>query len=346
MPGMESTPSTDLAVVHIPTRLELSDHEIELVKSTVLAGQSFTDAEFAVYIRAAEHLGLDPLMKQVYGIKRNGKLSIQVGIDGFRLVAARTGAYVGNDRPEYGPLIREGKGQHAQDVPEWAQVTVRKMVAGVAREFVGLAYWAEFYPGDGPVGQMWRKMPYKMLGKCAEAEALRKAFPYELAGTYTPDEMTQSGQDDPLRGYRDELISRARALPAGHADQLRAWRHAQGIDPRTSEVEDLRRFDDELSRHEDAAQAEADADADIVDAEIVDDRSPGDDAGDGGGVGDAPAAETSPPPRSERAARYVVDRGDRRSLRAAVKTGPHPNARFDTTPLDLAHRAGLDRNEP
>lgn len=323
-----------------PARLQLSDHEVDLIKSTVLAGQQVSDAEFGVFLRASEHLGLDPLMKQIYGIKRQGRLTIQVGIDGYRLIADRTGRMIGSDRPTYGPV--DGR------YPEWAEVTVRKLVAGGERAFTGVAYWDEFYPGDGGQGAMWRQMPRTMLAKCAEAQALRKAFPANLAGTYTPDEMAQSGQDDPLRPYRDDLIARARALPETHRRALKQNR----VDPRTAEADQLRAFEAELAALED----EADSDG-VEDAVLVDDESPSSGAGDVDGRSgsavdepvEVPPASTEGPggpvaPRPRRTSSYDVDASDRRALRAKIRTPIQATleaARFDPSPLDLATRAGL-----
>ena len=68
------------------------------------------------------------------------------------------------------------------------------MVAGVVGNFTATARWSEYYPGKSQ-GFMWDKMPHTMLGKCAEALALRKAFPSQLSGLYTGDEMAQAGKD-------------------------------------------------------------------------------------------------------------------------------------------------------
>lgn len=122
--------------------------------------------------------------------------SIQVGIDGFRSIAENTGAYAGNDDPVMGEdkemSFTQGKEIGKMNVPCTATVTVYKMVQGLKCVFVATARWDEFYPGD-KMGFMWRKMPNVMLGKCAEAQALRKAFPKVLGGVYAPEEMDQAG---------------------------------------------------------------------------------------------------------------------------------------------------------
>ncbi len=99
----------------------------------------------------------------------------------MRSEALSTGEYDGQDEPEFGET------QPGGGFPESA--TVRVYRKGIERPFVGIARWKEFYPGDGGSGFMWRKMPYHMLSKCAEALAMRKAFPQELGGLYAQEEM-------------------------------------------------------------------------------------------------------------------------------------------------------------
>ena len=183
-------------VVQNPTgisELTLDRGKIELLKATIAQGA--TDDELKMFINVCTGMGLSPFLKQVHMVKRwNSKLgrnvaSIQVGIDGFRSIAENTGAYAGNDDPVMGEDIDAEGGFKA---PSKATVTVYKIVQGVKCDFVATARWTEFYPG-AKMGFMWKKMPNVMLGKCAEAQALRKAFPKVLGGVYAPEEMDQAG---------------------------------------------------------------------------------------------------------------------------------------------------------
>lgn len=163
--------------------------QINLIKQTVAKG--VTDLELKLFLYQAQRTGLDPLSKQIHAIKRWNKglnrdeMAIQTGIDGYRLIADRTGQYAGSDDPLFeesntGDLIK-------------ATVTVWKLVNGVRCAFSASARWSEYYPGDKQ-GFMWHSKPFLMLGKCAEALALRKAFPQELSGVYTHEEMQQAGE--------------------------------------------------------------------------------------------------------------------------------------------------------
>ena len=187
------------------SELTLDRGKIELLKNTIAQGSS--DDELKMFINVCTGMGLSPFLKQVHMVKRwNSKLgrevaSIQVGIDGFRSIAENTGAYAGNDDPIMGEDIDADGGFKA---PSKATVTVYKMVEGIRCEFTATARWTEFYPGS-KMGFMWKKMPNVMLGKCAEAQALRKAFPKVLGGVYAPEEMDQADEKlgkekkDPMR---------------------------------------------------------------------------------------------------------------------------------------------------
>lgn len=183
-----------------------SRDQIELIKRTVCV--EATDDELKLFVAVCQRTGLDPFARQIYGIKRSGKLTIQVGIDGFRLAAQRTGECDGQDGPYWcGP-----DGQWADvwlhDLPPAAAkvVVYRK---GQSHPFVGVARFAEYVQ---PANGLWKKMPATMLAKCAESLAIRKAFPQELSGVYGDEEMQQA-EDDP-RPARHPAPPQPTALPA------------------------------------------------------------------------------------------------------------------------------------
>jgi len=155
-----------------------SPAEIALVSRSVAQGANLQ--ELAVFLRSCRALSLDPLLRQAYWIRRQGKGGLQVGIDGFRAIADRSGAYAGAESIEFrGATEWTYKGKKVV-VPELARATIWKVVAGHKSAFVGEAYWNEFVPTSDSEAFMWNRMPKHMLGKCAEAQALRRAFPAQL----------------------------------------------------------------------------------------------------------------------------------------------------------------------
>jgi phage recombination protein Bet len=155
-----------------------SEEEVRLIKATVAA--DLNPEEFKAFVYVARERHLNPLLKQIYAIKYGGKVTHQTSIDGFRAIAARTKLHAGTD-----DAVFEGTPSTAGFR---ATVTVWKLVGGVRCPFVATARWEEYNPGQG----LWKKMPHSQLGKCSEALALRKAFPEDLGGLYTADEMAQA----------------------------------------------------------------------------------------------------------------------------------------------------------
>ncbi|MEP0814540.1 MAG: phage recombination protein Bet [bacterium] len=174
--------------------------QLELIKRTVARG--LTDDEFQLAIAISERTGLDLLSRQLYAIKRKdhktGKetMTMQTGIDGYRSIADRQSDYAGSDDPTYDEgltqyeMIRAGRA-----VPTTATVTVYKLVGGIRCPFTATATWASYYPGDSQ-GFMWRKFPFLMLAKCAEALALRKGWAAHMHGVYVQEEMEQAYQSE------------------------------------------------------------------------------------------------------------------------------------------------------
>jgi phage recombination protein Bet len=185
--------------------MQLRDR-IDAVRS-VLA-PDLTDAELQLFAMVAQRTGLDPFARHIYAIKRGGRMTIQTGIDGFRSVAESSGEYRGSDEPVFGPIIA-APFPH----PEWALVVVhREKANGSWIHQPKKVFWDEFYPG--PNQGMWGKMPKNQLAKCAEAGALRMAFPQHLGQVYVSEEMDQA----------DAAEAAVPVTPITHRDQIAAER--------------------------------------------------------------------------------------------------------------------------
>lgn len=169
-----------------------SPAQIALVARTVAVGATLQ--EIAVFLHSSSALGLDPLIRQCYWIRRkqaDGSMrgTLQVGIDGFRAIAEKSGLYAGAESIEFRGTIEWGYKGATFVVPELARATVWKIVGGRKNAFVGEAYWSEFVPSQDKDAFMWHKMPRHMLGKVAEAQALRRAFPAQLGSLQMADDL-------------------------------------------------------------------------------------------------------------------------------------------------------------
>jgi phage recombination protein Bet len=156
--------------------------------------QNAPPADLAVFLNFAQRTGLDPFARQIYMIgrytKTGTKWTIQASIDGLRIVAERSGDYAGQTPVEY--CGADGSWRDVwtgNEPPVAARVGVLRH--GFNAPLYAVAYFDEYVQTDkeGRPTQMWASKPKLMLAKCAEALALRKAFPNDLAGLYTADEM-------------------------------------------------------------------------------------------------------------------------------------------------------------
>lgn len=172
------------------------DSKRDLIKRTICKGSS--DEELELFLYTCKRTGLDPLMKQAYAVKRWSSadkrevMTIQTSIDGYRLIADRTGRYAPGKEPTFE--------FNDDNLPICATAYIKKMTPdGTWHEVSAVAFYDEYVQKfkdketqqDKPT-KFWQNMPKLMLAKCAESLALRKAFPAELSGIYTHEEMQNS----------------------------------------------------------------------------------------------------------------------------------------------------------
>ena len=176
----------------------LTDEQVRLIKDTIIPGAS--DDELALFVNQANRTRLDPFAKQIYSIKRYSSVThsqvyqVQISIDGARLVAQRSGEYAGQTPTYWCGADGIWVDVWLQDVPpKAAKVGVYRN--GFVEALTAVALWDQYAVKDkeDKLTTMWKKMGSLMLGKCAEMLALRRAFPMELSGLYSTEEMDQAG---------------------------------------------------------------------------------------------------------------------------------------------------------
>lgn len=190
-----------------PAPLVFTEEQRTMIRNMYANGAS--EQEFGLLLEIAKARRLNPLLRQIHFVKRwdrskNANVwSAQVSIDGLRAIAERTGKYDGQDEPKY-ELDGDGRPLECK-VKVWRK--------DWKRPAVGIATWSEFVQTkDGQPTHFWKQMPKVMLAKCAEAQALRKAFPEDMSGLYVPEEM---------QGGRVEQQEESEPAPAPLESQLR-----------------------------------------------------------------------------------------------------------------------------
>lgn len=204
------------------------NHEqVEILKNVICKGIS--DEELKVFLMACQKTQLDPFMKQIYAIKRWDSrvnkyvMTIQTGIDGYRLIAERTEKYAPGPKPSFeydvnGNLIA-------------ATAYVKKMTTDGTWHVVECEAYLDEYcqtttdkiTGDKKPSGMWSNMQRNQLAKCAESLALRKAFPAEMSGVYTKEEMRQAEFQDSHKKLTQEQADDLEMILADCDEKYRKW---------------------------------------------------------------------------------------------------------------------------
>lgn len=183
---------------------DLTKAEAEMLYQA-LGVTGMSKAELRLFQHKARTAQLDPLTSQIYVVPFNTKVGNSwvtkyqavTSIDGLRLIAQRSNKYQGQTQPEF----------YSKEAGAWTDVWISSDVepnpyacrvgvlhADFKEPLFGLAHWSEYVKETktGEVTKFWKEKPSIMIAKCAEALALRKAFPNDTSGLYTEEEVDRS----------------------------------------------------------------------------------------------------------------------------------------------------------
>ena len=197
----------------------------------------------AAFIQACRRTGLDPTAKQIYAALIGGKWTILTGVDGFRVVAQRSGQYTGQTPIQWtadgvtwvDAWLPELQGGKKGDKPAAARIGILRK--GFTEPLMQVVTWAEFGKSSGN----WNDRPAHMLAIRAETHALRRAFPNDFSGLYTPEDFDTDAVDT------DDAIV---ILPSkdwkGMLDAATTKDEVTAVVDEIKSIDDGREFTDEL----------------------------------------------------------------------------------------------------
>ena len=188
-------------IATVNTNNEIDQHIWSALKNSLYTGAKDESIKLVLdYCKAAK---LDPMQKPVHIVPMSVKNAqtgryeykdvVMPGVGLYRIQAARSNQYAGVSEPEFGEDVTCNLGGVEITYPKWCKVTVKKLVNNTIVEFTAKEYWLENYATASKESiapnTMWKKRPYGQIAKCAEAQALRKAFPEIISQHPTAEEM-------------------------------------------------------------------------------------------------------------------------------------------------------------
>jgi len=188
-------------IATVNTNNEIDQHIWSALKNSLYTGAKDESIKLVLdYCKAAK---LDPMQKPVHIVPMSVKNAqtgryeykdvVMPGVGLYRIQAARSNQYAGVSEPEFGEDVTCNLGGVNITYPKWCKVTVKKLVNNTIVEFTAKEYWLENYATASKESiapnTMWKKRPYGQIAKCAEAQALRKAFPEIISQHPTAEEM-------------------------------------------------------------------------------------------------------------------------------------------------------------
>lgn len=187
--------------------LQMNEAElIKVLQSSLYPGAALESIKMVLgYCKAS---GLDPMQKPVHIVpmwdsKAGGMRDVVMpGIGMYRIQASRSNVYAGITEPEFGEDVTESIGGVQVTYPKSCRVIVKRLLPnGTIAEFAAVERWKENYAAKGGKDKsvapnaMWAKRPYAQLAKCAQAQALRMAFP-EIGASPTAEEIEGKSLDE------------------------------------------------------------------------------------------------------------------------------------------------------
>lgn len=210
-------------ITKISSIKDLNSQEVEMIKKAL--GVEMMPEDFRIFLHLAKKVNLDPFSKQIYPVPFNTKVGNSwikryqtvIAIDGLRAIALRSGEYEGQTTPLF----------FDEETKEWEEAytgtghpfacKVGVYRTGLREPVYAVAHWEEYAKKDkaGVLTSFWKDKGCLMLAKCAEALALRKAFPNDTASLYIEEELDKS-----IVHVEAEIVEEEPALTVSYKDGI------------------------------------------------------------------------------------------------------------------------------